>query len=378
MDSSTGSANWYLEGFVDERRETWRTEVTAFPFNIGRIEGSSLRLASPEVSSRHAELQSRNGDLWIRDLGSKNGSYVNDLRVTDETRLRTGDVLRFATWEFRLIHDESTSRSITQTLVLSTQMPGNLAKMVMEMREILALGRVTAYFQPIVRLSDGGLSAFEALGRGLNAKGETVPPGHLFDLAVGLRQEAQLSVKLRQKALEEAEALAKASVTGEKPVIFVNTHPAELSDGVGNLLKSLEELVEAAPWGKMVLEIHEAAVASSYILRELGAGVADLGIDLAFDDFGTGQARLLELVDVAPRYLKFDRAWISGVHLAGSARLEMLERLVTMVSGLGVATLAEGVEKEEEAEVCRRLGFDLAQGYHFGRPAPAETFLDPA
>ena len=378
MDTSTGSATWFLEGFVDDRREIWRTEVTAFPFKVGRIEGSSLRLASPEVSSRHAELISRNGDLWVRDLGSKNGSYVNGLRVVSETQLRAGDVLRFATWEFRLIHDESASRSITQTLVLSTQMPGNLAKMVMEMREILAQGRVTAYFQPIVRLDDGGLSAFEALGRGLNAEGQTVPPGHLFDLAVGLRQEAQLSVQLREKALEQAEELAKASVGGERPIIFVNTHPAELTDGVAALLSSLEDLVEAAPWAKMVLEIHEAAVASRLMLKELGAGVANLGIDLAFDDFGTGQARLLELVDVAPRYLKFDRAWISGVHLAGSARLEMLERLVTMVSGLGVATLAEGVEMEEEAEVCRQLGFDLAQGYHFGRPAPVESFIDSA
>ncbi len=377
MDTSTGSPTWFLEGFVDDRREIWRTEVAAFPFTVGRIEGSSLRLAAPEVSSRHAELISRTGDLWLRDLGSKNGSYVNGLRATGETQLRSGDVLRFATWEFRLIHDESAARSITQTLVLSTQMPGNLAKMVMEMREILALGRVTAYFQPIVRLSDGGLSAFEALGRGLDAEGRPVPPGHLFDLAVGLRQEAQLSVQLREKALIQAKGLAEASVGGDRPIIFVNTHPAELANGVAALLGSLEELVEAAPWAQMVLEIHEAAVASSLILKELGEGVANLGIDLAFDDFGTGQARLLELVDVAPRFLKFDRAWISGVHLAGSARLEMLERLVTMVSGLGVATLAEGVEKEEEAEVCRQLGFDLAQGYHFGRPAPVESFLDP-
>lgn len=366
--SSGENSDWFLEGFIDERRETWRTSVSAFPFQIGRLDGSSLRLASPEVSSRHAELMSRSGDLWIRDLGSKNGSFVNGLRVSDETRLRDGDVLRFASWEFRLVHDGSTPRSITQTMVI-TSSDGNLAKMVAELRDIIAEGRVLAHFQPIVALGDGAVVAYEALGRGVGEAGQMVPPIHLFELAAGLRQEASLSATLRERALSAARQLP-----GENPEIFVNTHPAELESGVDPLLRSLEALAVQAPWARIVLEIHEAAIADRALLISLAQGLQGLGIDLAFDDFGTGQARLLELLDVAPKYLKFDRAWICDVHLGSRQRLDMLKRLVTMVRDLGVSTLAEGVEKEEEAAACRELGFELAQGYHFGRPAAVDAF----
>lgn len=364
--------SWYLEGFIDERRETWRTPVAAFPFRIGRQEGASLRLASPEVSSQHAELESRHGDLWIRDLGSKNGSYVNGLQVNGETRLRSGDVVRFATWEFRLVGDGAPSKTITQTLVLSAP-AGSLVKMMSDLRDILDQERVTAYFQPIVSFQDDSIVAYEALGRGLHPAGTVVSPGQLFELAAGLRREGRLSALFRQKAMDEAQKLASALPKEDRPVVFVNTHPAELQDGVADLLASLETLSARSPWARIVLEIHEAAIANGDVLMELSRGLGDIDVDLAFDDFGTGQARLLELLDVAPKYLKFDRAWISGVHEATEMRLEMLSRLVTMVSDLGVATLAEGVEHQEEAEVCRQLGFDMAQGYHFGRPAPVES-----
>ena len=370
MSSDSPSA-WFLEGFIDERRDIWRSVVSAFPFRVGRLEGSSLRLASPEVSGHHAELMSKNGDLWIRDLGSKNGSYVNGLRVTDETRLRAGDVLRFATWEFRLVHDGSASRTITQTMVITTS-DGNLASMVQDLQAIIDERRVTCYYQPIVSMQDGELLAFEALGRGVGKEGTVVSPGHLFELAASLRREAELSVMLRDQAMKEAHGLPK--VGGEVPALFVNTHPAELASGADELLRSLAELRRSAPGSKVVLEIHEAAIADRPSLMALAAGLKELDVDLAFDDFGTGQARLLELLDVAPKYLKFDRAWISDVHTATQQRLDMLRSLVTMVRDLGVATLAEGVEKIEEAEVCRDLGFELAQGFHFGRPAPANGF----
>ncbi|MEM8993909.1 MAG: EAL domain-containing protein, partial [Acidobacteriota bacterium] len=184
-----------------------------------------------------------------------------------------------------------------------------------------------------------------------------------------LDREADLSRAMRQRAVQDS------SPFEARPVIFVNTHPAEVKGGPGSLLESLAELSASAPHCDLVLEIHEAAVATPHLLRELGEGLSELNIDLAFDDFGTGQARLLELVEVAPRYLKFDRAWISGVDQATSHRIELLSNLVSMVRALGVLTLAEGVENEAEAAVCRDLGFELAQGYHFGRPAACSTFV---
>ena len=82
--------------------------------------------------------------------------------------------------------------------------------------------------------------------------------------------------------------------------IFVNTHPAELADA--NLKESLQEMRRANPGRRITLEIHEGAITSANMIRELRAVLNDLRIELAFDDFGAGQARLVELGEVRPDY----------------------------------------------------------------------------
>ncbi len=95
---------------------------------------------------------------------------------------------------------------------------------------------------------------------------------------------------------------------------------------------------------------------------------------LAFDDFGAGQARLCELAEVRPDYLKFDREMIRDIHTSPQ-RQQMLAHLVQLVVELGVVPLAEGIESAAESEICRQIGFQLAQGFHFGRPAPVPSLL---
>ena len=90
---------------------------------------------------------------------------------------------------------------------------------------------------------------------------------------------------------------------------------------------------------------------------------------MAYDDFGAGQARLIDLIEVPPDYLKFDICLVRDIHNGSEQRRGMLETLVRMAHDLGVAVLAEGIECEAEGQVCHRLGFDYAQGYHYGRPA---------
>ena len=94
----------------------------------------------------------------------------------------------------------------------------------------------------------------------------------------------------------------------------------------------------------------------------------DLQMQLAYDDFGAGCARIRELAEVAPDVLKFDRLLIKDIHLATSRRQNMVASLAAMALDLGVEPLAEGIECREEADVCREMGFTQAQGYHFGRP----------
>jgi EAL domain-containing protein (putative c-di-GMP-specific phosphodiesterase class I) len=106
----------------------------------------------------------------------------------------------------------------------------------------------------------------------------------------------------------------------------------------------------------------------------LRSELRELNIGLAYDDFGAGQTRLSELIEAPPDYLKFDISLIRNLDSASPERRRTLESLVNVALDLGVNPLAEGIETEGEAEVCRQLGFLTAQGFYFGRPAPLRQF----
>jgi EAL domain-containing protein (putative c-di-GMP-specific phosphodiesterase class I) len=77
---------------------------------------------------------------------------------------------------------------------------------------------------------------------------------------------------------------------------------------------------------------------------------------------------------VRPDYIKFDMGLIRGIDQAAGPRQTMLETLVKMVLDLGIVALAEGVETAGEGATCRQIGFQLAQGFHYGKPAHASSF----
>src|SRR4030095_5636818 len=103
-------------------------------------------------------------------------------------------------------------------------------------------------------------------------------------------------------------------------------------------------------------------------IRRLRMARDALGMKLAFDDFGAGQTRLAELVEVRPNYVKFDRKLICDIDKTGASRQQMVGSLVAMCRQLGIITLAEGVETAGEVDICRQIGFELMQGFFFGKP----------
>jgi EAL domain-containing protein (putative c-di-GMP-specific phosphodiesterase class I) len=163
---------------------------------------------------------------------------------------------------------------------------------------------------------------------------------------------------------------------GNQYHLFMNTVPAEMN--LKRLRLSLEELRLIAPELPLALEVHETAVTNLDVMHGIRALLAELNIKLAYDDFGAGQARLVELIEVPPDYLKFDIILIRNIHRQSSRAQQVLKSLVCMAQDLGIKTVAEGIELEEELETCISIGFDLAQGYYLGKPAPTFcTLIDP-
>jgi len=142
------------------------------------------------------------------------------------------------------------------------------------------------------------------------------------------------------------------------------------------LLSSLKRSCEESPGLGIVVEIHESAVTEPAAIKQLKAELQSLGIELAYDDFGAGQARLLELAEVPPDFLKFDIGLIRGIDQASPPMQKVVRSLVSVGNDIGVICLAEGIETEGEKACCIDLGFTLGQGYLLGKPAPAAIWKD--
>ena len=359
---SSCSATWLLSGQASDDEPMRHIPVDASPFSIGRRADQKLSLPSATVSGCHAEFLLRDESLILCDLGSTNGTFVNGERVHGECMVNHGDLIQFAQIVFRVGRNVESRHS--QTLQDDS---ADRALSLIQFDKLMTERAVLPHFQPIVSMKTQKTFGYEILGRsrlfGLN------DPQTMFSAAAVLNLESELSRIFREEGLKHGEILP------EESLLFANTHPNEIDEP--ELLEfSLRELREASPMRPIVLEIHEKTATQTSQMRELRAKLKDLNIGLAYDDFGAGQARLVELVEVPPDYLKFDIELVKGIHKASTERQKMVERLVQMTSELGIIPLAEGIETLEDHEVCRQIGFLSAQGFYYGRPAVAKTFVE--
>ena len=359
---------WFLEGVAADGSHTVH-EVTVVPFRIGRDPTNELAPAAPGLSRQHAVLvATEDGRLRITDLGSTNGTYVNRVRLSAARVLEENDVVHFGNAEFRLgvLGSVSLPDAGDRTMIApaGAKLSGHFVPHERQMLELLAGTGLGGAVQPIVRAVGGERFALELLGRSSHPE-LPASPVHLFALAARLGREAELSGAFREHGVRTVAQLAPGTT------LFVNTHPEETFDPA--FVTALSRLPKQGVNIDLVIEVHETAVMEVERMRELAARLADLKVRFAYDDFGAGQARLNELAEVPAHFVKFDFGLVHGLNEASTAKQKLVSDLVRMVKELGSMALAEGVETEAEAEVCRQIGFDLLQGYLTGRPAPFDS-----
>jgi EAL domain-containing protein (putative c-di-GMP-specific phosphodiesterase class I) len=203
---------------------------------------------------------------------------------------------------------------------------------------------------------------YEILGRVFD---DELPsnPSELLDMAEWLGCSFELSSLFREVGVDVGKNLPQSHL------LFINTTQFEILE-LDSLIASLQRIRDNATSKRIVLEINEKAATGSNEIHQLCEALKNMDMGLAFDDFGVGQTRLVELANTSPDYLKFDISLIRQIHLAPKRLCQMISTFIKVAHDLGIAALAEGIECYEEAEVCQKLGFDLAQGFYFGRPAP--------
>ncbi|MEM7783121.1 MAG: EAL domain-containing protein, partial [Planctomycetota bacterium] len=326
LKKTSNSVQWLLAGKSNQVAWLGDVSVSSSPFSIGRRKDADLPINDPLISGSHAYFLEKGRKLFIQDEGSRNGTFVNGERIDSETEVRPGDLIQFANSVFCLVLDEELDdQRFSETMVTAKVQD---AQNIIDLENLISLQEFEVHLQSIVDLMNYQTIGFEGLVRTKLFKS----PLELFSTAEEIRQEIELSEVIRRKAAIDYLAI-KDLINSDGKKLFLNTHPNEVHD-IYRLIRSMEELRNEFGELDFVLEIHESAVTDMKNMAELCNELSQLDIEIAYDDFGAGQARFIELIEDPPAYLKFDIRLVRNIHQASARRKKAIEQLVKMVSSL--------------------------------------------
>jgi PAS domain S-box-containing protein len=235
-----------------------------------------------------------------------------------------------------------------------------------DLRKALERDELVPCFQPLVELSSGRLTEFEVLARWQHPKFGPILPREFISLAEQNGLIGQLMQMILKKAFRSAPAL------GDSLLLAVNVSPIQLRDL--SLPRQIHEELERSgfPPNRLTVEITESALLDNLErAKEITCQLKKMGCRLALDDFGTGYSSLRHLQALPFDDLKVDSSFVGSMTNTRESR-KIVAAIVGLGHSLGLTTVAEGVETEEQAEMLLWLGCQQGQGWLYGRPVLAE------
>jgi diguanylate cyclase len=245
-----------------------------------------------------------------------------------------------------------------------------------ELRSGIHRGEFVLHYQPIVCLSSGEIVGVEALVRWQHPEWGLVWPARFIAEAETSGLIVALGERVLDMACRQLVEWRSGPLRNHEFFRFaVNVSARQLAEP--GLVACVHDRIRALgiepSW--LHLEVTETALVTDVEASTARLGeLKGLGVALAIDDFGTGRASLSYLHRYPVDVVKIDRSFVAS--LGSGGRADAVSRAVIQLAhDLRIRTIAEGVEAAEQIDQLRLLGCDLAQGYYFSRPLPADELL---
>ncbi|MBB5392802.1 MULTISPECIES: GGDEF domain-containing protein [unclassified Herbaspirillum] len=230
------------------------------------------------------------------------------------------------------------------------------------LHEIIAQRKLTALFQPIVRMRNGEILGYEGLIRG-PSNTPLHSPLALFKVARTHNLSVQMEYLCRHIVLTR---FAQSGLPGN---LFLNVTPGALMQPEaiqGETLRYLENL--GVNPQRIIIELTENEPTYDYaLLRNAAMHYRDMGFQIAIDDLGEGFSSLRLWSELQPEYVKIDMHFVQGIN-HDPMKLQFVRSIQEIAEKSGSIVIAEGIESQAELLTIRDLGIACGQGYHIARP----------
>ena len=233
---------------------------------------------------------------------------------------------------------------------------------------------IKVYYQPIMRINSGKLVLLEALARWIDPVRGLISPGEFVGILSRHHTLHLLDLYMVESVCEEFTLRAAEGL----PLVPVSVNVSAQDFDFVDIPQKLKEITDrhGIKPKNIIVEITEQDIAEGTDhFKDALEKLRQLGFKVWIDDFGSGYSSLNVLSRYKVDRIKFDMDLITHLDDNNGANRKILSAMIEVCGDLGIKTLAEGVENEEQFDFLKEVGCDLAQGFYFYKPEPTDVSI---
>ncbi|MBO6241346.1 MAG: bifunctional diguanylate cyclase/phosphodiesterase [Butyrivibrio sp.] len=354
--------NEFLKGLANEIQSIFSDELVA------RTGGDQFIVLSnsieEDVISKRLDILRRSGHKYEKGLRMRikagiymaSGDETDPVVMIDRAKMACDDIIRVYDKDTNYYSEELSKRNELRQYVIDN------------FESAFKKRYFTVYYQKEVRALTGKVCGYEALARWMDPTRGMISPAIFVEVLESVHLVHKLDIYIIDMVCADIRDDINSGYAIEPVSVNLSRLDFELCDIMSEIDKCREKY--DIPKNLLNIEVTESAIASgSTFLGEQIKKFRNAGYQVWMDDFGAGYSSFGNLKSYDFDMLKIDMSFIREFETNKKSRV-ILATIVNMAKELGIHTLAEGVETQEQYDFLRRIGCEKLQGYLFGKPKP--------